>query len=169
MKKNFWKTESILTFIFYFDKSSIFKITFIIAANHEFCFCDAKAGISMIWDFRAKFRLSGIIETFGQNLDFQAQLRLSGKIESFVNLTFKDFGIVMQANMTTTNNNDQKVRIQNRGIRDQLGLLQYKLEPRCFLFIMTTALGCSFSHFKFPSSGHSDILCYQESKANPSI
>ena len=161
MKNNLWKTESILTFIFYFDKSSIFKITFIIAANHEFCFCDAK-GVS-VW-----------YETFGQNLDFQAQLRLSGKIETFVDLTFKDFGIVMQANMTTTNNNGQQVRIQNRGIRDQLGLLQYKLEPRCFLFIMTMAkkiwvFGCSFSHFKFPSSGHSDILCYQVSKANPSI
>ena len=56
-------------------------------------------------------------------------MRLSGKIETFVGLTFKGFGIVMQGNMTTTNNNDQKVRLQNRGIRDQLGLLQYKLEP----------------------------------------
>ena len=66
-------------------------------------------------------------------------MRLLGKIETFLNLTLKGFGIVMQANMTTTNNNDQKVTIQNRGIRDQLGLLQYKLEPRCFLFIMTMA------------------------------
>ena len=89
-------------------------------------------------------------------------MRLSGKIETFVNLTFKDFGIVMQANMTTTNNNDQKVRIQNRGIRAQLGLLQYKLEPRCFLFIMTMAKKFGRSDAVFPTLNflHQDIRIY---------
>ena len=94
-------------------------------------------------------------------------MRLSGKIETFVDLTLKDFGIVMQANMTTTNNNDQRVKIQNRGIRDQLGLLQYKLEPRCFLFIMTMAKKIGHSDAAFPTLNflHQDIRISSATKS----
>ena len=94
-------------------------------------------------------------------------MRLLGKIETFLNLTLKGFGIVMQANMTTTNNNDQRVRIQNRGIRDQLGLLQYKLEPRCLLFIMTMAKKFGRSDAVFPTLNflHQDIRISSATKS----
>ena len=73
----------------------------------------------------------------------------------------------MQANITTNNNNDQNVRIQNRGIRDQLGLLQYKLEPRCFLFIMKMAKKIGRSNAVFPTLKflHQDIRISSATKS----
>ena len=57
--------------------------------------------------------------------------------------------------------------LQNRGIRAQLGLLQYKLETRCFLFIMTMAkkIGCSDAVFPTLNFLHQDIRISSATKS----